>query len=55
MDIGAQPDRFAATEVGDDIQGKVVTSNVALRARLQKQSLLAQFAREIGDARGAKR
>ncbi len=32
-----------------------MASDVALRARLQQQPLLAQFARQIGDARGAKR
>ena len=31
-----------------------MTPDVALRARLQQQPLLAQFAGEIGDARGAK-
>ena len=32
-----------------------MASDVALRARLQQQPLLTQFAGEIGDARGAKR
>ena len=32
-----------------------MAADIALRARLQQQALLAQFAREIGDARGAKR
>ena len=55
VDIGAQPDRFAARDIGDDVEREVVASDVALRARLQQQPLLAQFAGEIGDAGRAKR
>ena len=42
-------------DIGDDVEREIVASDVALRARLQQQPLLAQFAGEVGDARGAKR
>ena len=37
------------------IEREIVASNVALRAQLQQQTLLAQLAGEIGNAGGAKR
>ena len=55
VDIGAQPDRLAPGDIGDDVEREIVAADVALRARLQQQPLLAQFAREIGDPRRAKR
>ncbi len=55
VDVGAQPDRLAACDIRDDVEREVMAADVALRARLQQQPLLAQFARQIGDARGAKR
>ena len=55
VDIGAQADRLAAGDVGDDVEREVVAADVALRARLQQQPLLPQFAGEIGDAGGAQR
>ena len=54
VDVGAQPDRLAAGDIGDDIEREVMAADVALRARFQQQPLLTQFARKIGDAGGAK-
>ena len=52
------PSRFepagpAASLEGLEVEREAVASDVALRARLQQQPLLAQFAREIGNTRGA--
>jgi hypothetical protein len=55
VNVGAQPDRFAPADVRDDVEREVVTSDVALRARLQQQPLLTQFTRKLDNARGAKR
>ena len=55
VDVGAQPDRLAADQVGDDVEREIVPADVALRARLEQQPLLPQLAGEIGDARRAQR
>ena len=47
VDVGAKPDRLAAGKVGDDVERKVMTADVALRPRFEQQPLLPQFAGEI--------
>ena len=54
-DVGAQPGRLAALDIGDDLVGDVVPAEVGKRPRFKQQALVAQIVVEVGDARRAQR
>src|SRR5690349_20927183 len=55
IDVGAQPDRFASADIGDDVERHVGAADIALRTAFEQKPLQPQFAGKIADPRALQR